>query len=125
LNARLRTGLCAACALVLVAGLACAAWIYEKADDSPDLSGAYQIIVVNGVPQPIAPNESKMYQRELQRYGGKMALLLDDINRWWSGLWRGKSLALTVAFLTLVFSSGILLIAAYLPEDSAPDRAGE
>jgi hypothetical protein len=32
-----------------------------------------------------------------------MALLFDDIGRWWNGLWRGKSLALTVAFLTLVF----------------------
>jgi hypothetical protein len=125
LNARLRTRLYAACAVILVAGLSSAGWIYIKADDGPDLSGAYQIVVVNGVPQPIAPNESRMYQRDLQRYGGKMALIFDDINRWFAGLWRGKSLALTVGFLTLVFSSGILLIAAWLPDGEAPGRTGE
>ena len=125
MNARLRNRLHAACALVLFAGLGLAAWIYASADDGPDLAGAYQIIVVDGVPQPIAPNESKAYMRDIQRYGGKMAVLFDDIGRWWNGLWRGKSLALTVAFLTLVFSAGILLISAYVPEDSAPDRPGE
>jgi hypothetical protein len=113
----LRKRLYAACVLVLVAGLACAGWIYAGADDQPDLSGAYQIIVVNGVAQPIAPNESKAYVRDLQRYGGKMALVFDDINRWWSSLWQGKSLALTVAFLTVVASCGLLLVAAHVPED--------
>jgi len=117
LNARLRNRLHAACALVLVAGFALAAWIYASADDGPDLAGAYQVIVVDGVPQPIAPNESKAYMHDIQRYGGKMAVLFDDIGRWWTGLWRGKSLALTVAFLTLVFSAGILVFAAWLPED--------
>ena len=57
MNARLRNRLYAACALVLVAGFALAGWIYATADDGPDLTGAYQIIVVDGVPQPIAPNE--------------------------------------------------------------------
>ena len=116
MSARLRTRLYAACAVVLVAGLSLAGWIYVKADDGPDLSGAYQIVVVNGVPQPIAPNESRMYQRDLQRYGGKMAVVFDDINRWFAGLWRGRSLALTVAFIALVVSSGLLLAAAYVPE---------
>jgi hypothetical protein len=108
---RLRKGLFAACALVLVAGLACAAWIYKTADDGPDISGAYQIIVVNGVPTPIAPNESKAYMRDLQRYGGRMAVVFDDINRWWSGLWHGRSLALTVAFITVLASLALYFIA--------------
>jgi len=124
-DGELRKKLYVACALVLAAGLACAAWIYARADDQADLSGAYQIVVVDGVPQPIAPNESKAYMRDIQRYGGKMAVLFDEIGRWWNGLWRGKSLALTVGFLTLVFSAGILLFAAYLPEDSTADRAGD
>jgi len=84
----------AACVLVLVAGLACATWIYRTADDGPDLSGAYQIIVVDGVPTPIAANQSKAYMRDLQRYGGKMAVIMDDFTRWWDGLWHGRSLAL-------------------------------
>ncbi len=106
----MRKKLFAACALVLVAGLALAGWIYSRADDSPDLSGAYQIVVVDGVPQPIAPNESKAYRREVQRYGGKMALLFDDIGSWWGGLWHGRSLALTVAFITVVVSFALYFI---------------
>jgi len=100
----LRKKLLAASALVLVAGLACAGWIYSRAGDEPDLSGAYQIIVVDGVPQAIAPNESKAYMRDLQRYGGRMAVLFDDIGRWWNGLWHGRSLALTVAFISVIVS---------------------
>ncbi|HTQ73007.1 MAG TPA: hypothetical protein VMI74_01885 [Burkholderiales bacterium] len=101
----------AACAFVLVAGLGCAAWIYSRADDGPDIAGAYQIVVVNGVPTPIAPNESKAYMRDLQRYGGRMAVLFDDFGRWWDGLWRGKSLALTVAFLSVLASFALYFVA--------------
>lgn len=122
MSARLRRRLYAACALVLVAGLSCAGWIWVKAGDGPDLSGAYQIIVVNGVPQAIAPNESKAYVRDLQRYGGKMAVVFDDINRWFAGLWHGKSLALTVAFLAVFVSFALYFIALFVPEDSAAGR---
>jgi len=101
----------AACALVLVAGLGCAAWLYSRAGDGPDISGAYQIVVVNGVPTPIAPNESKAYMRDLQRYGGKMALVLDDINRWWDGLWRGKQLGLTVGLISVIVSLALYFVA--------------
>lgn len=114
----------AGCVAVLIAGALGAGWIWRTADDGPDLSGAYQVIIVDGVPRPIAPNESKAYMRDIQRYGGKMAVLFDDISRWWSGLWRGRSLALTVAFLTVVVSCGLFLVAVCLPGDSAPGREG-
>ena len=106
----MRKKLFAAGALVLVAGLALAGWIYASADDGPDLSGADQIIVVNGVPQAIAPNQSKAYLHDVERYGGKMALLFDDIGSWWGGLWHGRSLALTVAFITVVVSFALYFI---------------
>jgi len=110
-TASLRKRLYAGCAAVLVAGLACAGWIYRTAEDGPDLSGAYQIIVVDGVPQAIAPGESKAYVRDLQRYGGKTAVLFDEIDRWFLGLWHGKSLALTVAFLSLLVFLTLYFIA--------------
>ena len=116
---RMKKRLYAACLLVLVAGLAGAGWIYQTADDGPDLSGAYQIIVVNGVPQTIAPNESKAYMRDLQRYGGKMAVIMDDFTRWWDGLWHGKSLALTIAFLSVLTSLALYFIALAVPEDQS------
>jgi hypothetical protein len=117
LSVRLRRRLYAACAFVLAAGLSCAGWIWVKAGEGPDLSGAYEIIVVNGVPQAIAPNQSKAYVRDLQRYGGKMAIVFDDINRWFAGLWHGKSLALTVAFLSVLVSFALYFIALFVPED--------
>ena len=116
----MRKKLYAAAVLVLVAGLACAGWLYSRADDGPDLTGAYQIVVVNGVPTPIAPNESKAYMRDLQRYGGKMAVIFDDIGRWWDGLWRGRSLALTVAFVTVLASLALYFVALAVPEDRPP-----
>ena len=113
----MRKRLFAAAVLVLLAGLACAGWIYETADEGPDISGAYQIIVVNGVPTPIAPNESKAYMRDLQRYGGRMSVIFDDIGRWWDGLWHGRSLALTVAFLSVLTSLALYFVALAVPED--------
>ena len=110
-DGELKKKLYAACAFVLAAGLACAGWIYTTADDGPDLSGAYQIVIVDGVPRAVAPNESKAYARELQRFGGKMALVIDDVNRWWSGLWHGKALALTVASLTVAVSFALYFVA--------------
>jgi hypothetical protein len=124
-RASLKKRLYAGCAVILLAGLLSATWIYRTADEGPDLSGAYQIIVVNGVPQPVAPNESKIYVRDLQRYGGKMAVVFDDINRWFAGLWRGKSLALTVAFIAVCVSFALYFIALALPEESVRDGAGE
>jgi hypothetical protein len=106
----------AACALVLAAGIACAAWIWVQAGDGPDLSGAYQIVIVDGVPRAIAPNESKAYMRELQRYGGRMSVIFDDIDRWWSGLWHGRSLALTVASIAVLVSFALYFVAVSLPE---------
>jgi hypothetical protein len=115
----------AACVLVLLAGLGGAGWIYRTADDGPDLSGAYQIIVVNGVPQTIAPNESKAYMRDLQRYGGKMAVIFDDIGRWWNGLWHGRSLALTVGFIAVLVALGLYFLALALPDDPAGGASRE
>jgi hypothetical protein len=115
----------AACAVVLVAGLAGAAWIWEQEGDGPDLEGAYQIIVVDGVPRTIAPNESKAYVRDLQRYGGKMALIFDDIGRWWNGLWRGRSLALTVGFIAFLLAFGLYFVAVALPQEGARGPGAE
>jgi hypothetical protein len=66
-----------------------------------------------------------MYRRELQRFGGKAALLFDDFNRWFKGLWHGKSLAVTVVWITAFISLGVFLFARLLPPDPKPDVRGE
>ena len=87
--------------------------IYVTADDAP--ADAFGYLIVDGVAYPTAGSRSKTYVRDLERFGGKAAVLFDEINRWFAGLWQGKSLAYTVAWISLIFSLGLYLFARWLP----------
>ena len=90
--------------MILLTGLLAAAAIYLTApEDSSDVLG-YEII--DGNAYAITASDSKMYRHDLERFGGKAAVLADDLNRWFSGLWRGKRLATTVAVLSVVLALG-------------------
>ena len=85
--------------IILVAGWLGALVVYLAAADETGHALIYEF------------GDSKMYRHELERFGGKAAVLADDLNRWFSSLWRGKRLAITVAFLSaalalLVFRAG-------------------
>ena len=93
----------------LLAGLLAAAAIALTASDDAGDALGYEFI--DGQAYAIEASDSKMYRHELERFGGKAAVLADDLNRWFSSLWRGKRLAITVAFLSaalalLVFRAG-------------------
>ncbi len=118
-NAELKKRLRLACVIVLVAGLCSAMLIYLLAEDVPDDSLGYAI--VNGTVYPLATRDSKAYRREVQRFGGKTALLFDDFNRWFADLWQGKNLAKTVAWISVLMSLGIYLFANSLAPDSRSD----
>ena len=91
-------------AVILLAGLLGAAAIYFTAgEESGDVLG-YEII--DGKAYAITPSDSKMYRHDLERFGGKAAVLADDLNRWFAGLWTGTKLARTVAVLTIVLALG-------------------
>jgi hypothetical protein len=45
----------------------------------------------------VDPATSKAYQRDLRRYGGKMAVVFDGINRWLAARFQGKQLGVTIA----------------------------
>jgi len=114
-NAQLKTRLYRACLVVLAAGLCAAALAYALVPEEPDESLSY--VVVDGVPYPVDPHRTKPYTRTLERFGGKAALLFDDINRWFAGLWRGKALALTIACLSAGVAIAMYLFALWLPPD--------
>ena len=80
--------------LVLIVGLATAAAIYFTAEDEPQLSSSYVIV--------IDPAMTKTYVRDLERFGGKAAVLFDEFNRWFAARWRGKALGVTIAWLSIV-----------------------
>ena len=118
-NAELKKRLRLSCLIILVAGLCSAMLIYLVAEDIPDDSLGY--VMVNGTVYPLATSDSKKYRREVQRFGGKAALLFDDFGRWFGELWQGKTLAGTVAGISLLISLGIYLFANSLGPDARPD----
>jgi len=64
--------------------------------------------------------ESKMYTHQIQLFGGKMAVLFEEISQWLGGLWHGPRLALTVAWLSLA-TALVLFLIARLHEDEKDD----
>jgi len=113
---RQRTCLNLIAAVILVGGLVTAALIYRNAKNIPHDAWGYE--VVDGVIYPIMPQDSKMYRHNLEVYGGKLNVMIDDFNRWFAGLWRGKSLALITGGASIIISFGLFYKAQY----SSPAR---
>lgn len=50
------------------------------------------------------PEDTKKYLRDLELYGGKVNVLATEFTKWWDGLWHGRNLASTVAWLTILLA---------------------
>jgi hypothetical protein len=111
--------------IVAVVGLCSALLIYLTAAEDMDGDEAFEFVMIDGKAYPIPLASNKMYQRELQRFGGKAAVLFDDFNRWFAALWRGKSLAVTVIWITAFISLGLFLLARQWPPDPEPGVRSE
>jgi hypothetical protein len=59
--------------------------------------------------------DSKIYQRTLEVYGGTANLVASQIREGLLGLWRGRTLAYTLAVLTLVVAGAFLLATEDVP----------
>jgi hypothetical protein len=118
-NTELKRRLRLSCLVVLLAGLCAAMLIYVYAEDIPDDSLGY--VIVNGTVYPLATRDSKKYRREVERFGGKAALLFDDFNGWFAQLWQGKTLGKTVAWISILLALGIYLFANSLRPDAPSD----
>ena len=102
--------------VILVAGLASALLIYRSAGNEPRNVLGYE--EGEGSDRTIAPEDSKKYLRDMELYGGKMNVLAAQITQWFSGLWQGETLGLTVAVITVLFSFGVLYTASRMPPRS-------
>ena len=98
--------------MILVAGLGSAILIYRTARDTP--YGVLGYEEGGGTVYPIMPEDSKQYLHGLELYGGKANVLMDQLRRGFIGLWHGKSLAFTVAGITILISFGVFYVANYL-----------
>ncbi len=99
-----------AAALVLTGGLAGAVIVYLRAGETPDAELLEEF------------ENSKAYRHDLELYGGKLNLLLNDLARWFDGLWHGRSLAATLVVLTCAAAGLLLLAARLIEDDERPDE---
>lgn len=97
---------------MLVAGLLSAGVIYFSAEDEPE-STSY--VIVGDSAYAVDPTRSKTYVRQLERFGGKAAVLFDDFNRWFAARWQGKALGITIAWISIVAAVLICWIASRTP----------
>lgn len=107
-----RTWLNLISAIILLVGLGSAALIYQRAGNNPH--GALGYEDADGVIYPIMPENSKLYRHNLEVYGGKFNVIMDDFRRWFVGLWHGKALGLIIACTTIVISFAFFYAANYL-----------
>ncbi len=106
-------------AIILLIGSGSAILIYQTARG--DSSGVLGYEDSGGSVYPVMPEDSKQYLRGLELYGGTANVLADEFRRWFAGLWHGKSLAFTVACITILISSGVFYAASRLPSRSKSD----
>ncbi len=107
---------------VLLAGLACAALIYSGSARAPAPIG-YEM-GDDGVLYPVTPDDSKQYEQNLEFYGGKTNVLLDQLRRWLAGLWHGTSLAVIVACTAILVASGFFYASHFLAPPGEPPPGG-
>jgi len=118
-STNLHTRLYLITAIILLVGLGSAILLYLTAGN--DSVGVLGYEIIGGQVYQVLPEDSKTYTHDLELYGGKMNVLTDKFTRWFAGLWHGKSLASTVACITLFISLGFFFVARYFSSDLKPD----
>ena len=116
-NVAVRKRLIVCSILIAVLGFSSALMIYLTASENGELDESDQVVVVDGKTFRIPLASTKSYRRELQRFGGGASLMFDDLDRWFSSLWHGRALAVTLAWITGFVSLGLLLFARQIPPD--------
>ena len=98
-------------AIILLVGMGGAIMIYLTAENDSDSVLGYE--------------NSKRYIHDLELYGGKANVLANEFEHWFVGLWHGKSLAFTVACITIFISLGFFIVARTSPSDLESDAHDE
>ena len=86
---------------ILAVGFAAAAVIYFV-NGAPDASG-FEL------------EESKKYLREMEVFGGKANLLASQLRHWFDGLWHGRTLAFTIAVISVLLALAYEFLATPMP----------
>jgi hypothetical protein len=108
--------------IILLVGLSGSIWIYLTAENDSKSVFGYEISGDNAY--LITPENSKKYVHDLELYGGKANVLANELMSWFVGLWHGKSLAFTIACITIFVSLGIFFVAKTLRSNNENNRVG-
>jgi hypothetical protein len=90
-------------ASVLLVGLCGALLLYVQAQKESDEADFY------------AFEHSKAYAHNMRVYGGVMAVLADDLRRWFRDTWRGTTRAYIVVGITILMSGCLFYSARRFP----------
>ncbi|MGO9613735.1 MAG: hypothetical protein ACLPX5_11970 [Dissulfurispiraceae bacterium] len=101
-NTNPQAGLNTIAVIILLVGLVSAVLIYLSAQEAPEDQGL---------------TDSKAYLRNMELYGGKANVMMQEFRNWLDGLWHGKKLAFTVACISIVISLGFFFVARHFPDD--------
>lgn len=109
--------------IILVVGLGVSIYIDRTAVDEPADALRYEM---NGQSaQPVRPEDSKKFLRDMEQYNGKAGMLMYELRTWFAGLWQGRALARTLYCLTLASTAALFIIARRLPPCSDPESSRE
>jgi hypothetical protein len=97
--------------IILVVGLGSSVLIYQGVGNNPYGGLDFE--------------NSRLYRHNLEVYGGKLNVIMDDFIRWFLDLWQGKSLAFIIACTTIIVSFGFFYAANRLSPRSRPDAPNE
>ena len=114
---------------ILLVGLCCAALVYATATDDADGPGeaagqGVGYVTEGGQSFAVLPQDSRSYQRSLEYYGGKSALLMLELRQWFAGLWHGSALALVIVCGAVLAAGGFLYAAGADEDDEADEPDG-
>lgn len=98
---------------IVLAGCAAGLVIYLTAGPPPENPLGYR------------PEDTKRYLREMERYGGKANVVASEIREWFVGLWHGRSLAFTVATLSVLLALAFLFAMTPLPPMEGPGETSQ
>ena len=93
--------------VTLLTGLSVSATLYMSAADVAD----------NALVEEF--RKSKVFRRDLELYGGKMSLMGEQFNHWFTGLWQGRQLGITIGCISVTIALALLCVAR-LNRDQAP-----
>ena len=107
----LRQRLYLASLLILVVGLCTSAILYVTMEDPEAAEDSYRVVFHDGKAYPIPVESDRLYLQNMERFGGKAAVLFAQFNRWFMSLWRGKALAVTVLWMTIIAAAVAFVLA--------------